>query len=240
MKGKKLWIGIFLLISFISACKSPGYELFVLSNNTGGLKEGDKVVMDGATVGKVALMTHPPGRASYTMIKLDLKIPFNLPAGSRFIFPDTLSEKNNHTLFIVIHPSSKIFHAGDTINLLEKSFDNQITIEPVKISSKNKSSKADTIVQDTLAVTRKIVYRVQVKSSKTAIDVNDKSFMTLTPITRILDNGLYKYFYGEALTFEQAKKLRILAVGKGFSDAFISAFNGNRRISVSEARTLEN
>ena len=49
-------------------------------------------------------------------------------------------------------------------------------------------------------------------------------------------NGkLYRYYYGETNKYDHAQKKLKEAIKRGFSKAFVVAFDGEKKISVSEA-----
>ncbi len=52
-------------------------------------------------------------------------------------------------------------------------------------------------------------------------------------------NGTYKYFVGNTKSKEQADKLRINMVNKGFNGAFVIALKDGIRINVKEALSLQ-
>ena len=102
-----------------------------------------------------------------------------------------------------------------------------------------KESARDT----SLTIAKKIeglVYRVQIRTSKSAVDIHAPIFKGLKPIVCKKEAALNKYYFGQAETLTEARILRKQALKKGFTDAFIVAFQGNHRISIAEAAQLEN
>ncbi len=84
----------------------------------------------------------------------------------------------------------------------------------------------------------KIVFRVQFLSSAVKIKLNAKRFRGLKDIFEYEQNGSYKYCSGESKNFEEMNKLKLKLQKGGFKDAFVVAFLGDQRISVTEARHL--
>ena len=76
----------------------------------------------------------------------------------------------------------------------------------------------------------KIIYRVQVLSSKVKIDKNSKELKGLYPIWIYKENGLYKYTYESAATLNDAKKI-LCKVKKKFPQAFIVKFVNDKRVN---------
>lgn len=81
-----------------------------------------------------------------------------------------------------------------------------------------------------------VIFRVQLSTSGTAKSETDPLFAAVQPVHRVLEGKLYK-FYSKGCTTE-AEALQLLGVAKknGFPDAFLVAFRGTLKISVSEAR----
>jgi len=66
----------------------------------------------------------------------------------------------------------------------------------------------------------KEVWKVQIFVSRTILPASDHNFKGLTSCTYRLQNGLYKYMYGECATKEDAAQLRMQLLEK-FPDCFI-------------------
>ena len=87
---------------------------------------------------------------------------------------------------------------------------------------------------------RGVLFCVQVCSSTKRISLNDahefKSYRGKVTERRV--DGRYKYFACELPSYEEADRV-LKAVRKTFPDAFMVAFDGDRQISVDEARKLK-
>lgn len=81
-----------------------------------------------------------------------------------------------------------------------------------------------------------VVFRVQFSTSGTSKSETDPVFAPVQPVQRILEGKLYKY-YSKGFNNEK-EALQMLAVAKksGFPDAFLVAFRGAQKITISEAR----
>jgi len=84
-----------------------------------------------------------------------------------------------------------------------------------------------------------INYRIQLLVSNEEIVLDPANFNGLNPISKLQTNGFYKYYYGKASTYENAKELRDQANKKGFTESFVVSFNGEIKIDLQEALTLE-
>ncbi|GIR82135.1 MAG: hypothetical protein CM15mP83_8610 [Flavobacteriaceae bacterium] len=58
------------------------------------------------------------------------------------------------------------------------------------------------------STTSDYVFRVQISASKTAVEPKSFNFKGLSPIKRVKTGSLYKYFLGNASSYEQAKTFR--------------------------------
>jgi len=84
-----------------------------------------------------------------------------------------------------------------------------------------------------------INYRIQILVSSAAIDLNPENFNSLEPITTKKANQFYKYYYGKANSYKEAQSLRDKAKSIGYNESFIVSFNGETKIDLQEALTLE-
>ena len=67
-------------------------------------------------------------------------------------------------------------------------------------------------------------YKIQIATSKKKIEAKSYNFKGLPAIERVKVGSVYKYFFGIANNIKEAKKLRLKAVKKGYTDAFIKKF----------------
>ena len=74
-----------------------------------------------------------------------------------------------------------------------------------------------------------VVYRVQYYTSEKRLNDNNVYLCGLKPSFVYKDNGLYKYTYGAAVDFEEAKSI-LKDVRRKFKTAFIVKFKNNKRI----------
>ena len=78
-------------------------------------------------------------------------------------------------------------------------------------------------------------FRVQISASKTMLEPKSFNFKGLSPIKRIKSGSLYKYFLGNATSYEKAKELQQRAIGKGYSGSFVVAFQGDEIVPLNNA-----
>jgi len=89
----------------------------------------------------------------------------------------------------------------------------------------------ETIKTDTDA----IVFRVQFMTSSSRISTNSEKFSGIGKVSVVEQNGMYKYMAGNEKDYDKANALQNELRTKGYKDAFMVAFQGNRRIPVKEA-----
>ena len=69
---------------------------------------------------------------------------------------------------------------------------------------------------------------------------SDQAFKGISQVEMAELNGMYRYTSGNETTLEAATTLQKSIREKGYSDAFVVAFNGTERISVKEALEILN
>jgi N-acetylmuramoyl-L-alanine amidase len=81
-----------------------------------------------------------------------------------------------------------------------------------------------------------IIFRVQIISSPTKIDLTPPQFKGLSNVYEYLDqDNRYKYTVGESNHPDELIYLQNSLRQKGFKDAFIIAMQSNKRISMKDA-----
>jgi N-acetylmuramoyl-L-alanine amidase len=85
-----------------------------------------------------------------------------------------------------------------------------------------------------------IRFKVQFLSSPRKLSPDDQAFKGISQIEMVEVNGMYRYMTGNETTLDAATALQKSIREKGYSDAFVVAFNGSERISVKEALEILN
>lgn len=132
----------------------------------------------------------------------------------------------------------KAEHFGGTIPILdikksEKPAPKDSTVKtPEKVIPIKEAPKAT----DGKAVdTTKVIYKVQLRASKTKIEATADNFNGLNNISMIFDGGYHKYLFGETNDYDASKALLAQAKAKGYDSAFIVPFKKGVKISLNEA-----
>jgi len=78
-------------------------------------------------------------------------------------------------------------------------------------------------------------FKIQIAASKKKVDLKAHNFKGLKSISRLKSGKIYRYYYSVSTTYEMAKKRLKEVQKKGYSNAFVVAFEGDKKISISEA-----
>lgn len=109
-------------------------------------------------------------------------------------------------------------NTNDTNNKVEAS--KPIEAEIVKETQKNASGT---------------IFKVQISASYINLDLHPKNFKGLDSISMEKETNLYKYFYSETTSYDEAKENLKKAKSKGFDSAFLIAYKDGKKISIQEA-----
>ncbi len=80
-----------------------------------------------------------------------------------------------------------------------------------------------------------IKFRVQIATSKNKVETKSYNFKGMNDVDMYISGKFYKYIVGNYETVEEAKKRLSSVKEKGYTSAFIIAFENGERISVKEA-----
>ena len=112
----------------------------------------------------------------------------------------------------------------DYKNKLDASVQNQISFS----DSKNKATQTS------------LSFKIQIAAGKKNIETKPYNFKGLKSVSKVQSSNLYRYFYQQTASYEEAQNHLEEAKSKGFSNAFIVAFDGDKKITISEALRLLN
>ena len=83
-----------------------------------------------------------------------------------------------------------------------------------------------------------IWFSIQVASSPTDLGVKNPKFKNLSEVKVYRHDGMYKYIVGKKKDISAALQMLTEIKSKGFKDAFVVAFYGDKRITTEQARKL--
>lgn len=85
-----------------------------------------------------------------------------------------------------------------------------------------------------------VTYKVQFLSSDKELPEGSKEFKGVTNYSYYKQGNMYRYTMGNEKTVAQAVTIQGFMRGKGFKDAFVVAFYNGKRITLQEAREMQN
>lgn len=80
-----------------------------------------------------------------------------------------------------------------------------------------------------------VQFRVQIATSKNKVETKSYNFKGMNDVDMYISGKFYKYIVGNYSSLDEAKKRLSSVKEKGYTSAFIIAFEGDKRISVKEA-----
>src|SRR6056300_1132402 len=80
-----------------------------------------------------------------------------------------------------------------------------------------------------------IKFKIQIAASKKKVDLKPYNFKGLKELSLVKSGKLYRYYFSESPTYTQAQERLQEAEQKGYTKAFIVAFEGDKNITISEA-----
>ncbi len=81
-----------------------------------------------------------------------------------------------------------------------------------------------------------VIFRVQLLTSAQPQETSKENFNGLEGVMEFEENGMYKYIWGAASNYEEAKNLQKRVRSAGYKGAFVIAFNANQeRVPLQEA-----
>ncbi len=78
-------------------------------------------------------------------------------------------------------------------------------------------------------------FKVQIATSTKKLALKSYNFNGLKGVDRIKDGKYYKYYYGNSSDYDVINKMRNIARKNGYPTAFVVAFKGEKKISVTKA-----
>ena len=121
------------------------------------------------------------------------------------------------------------------ITELKKNEQRMLEVKSKKVDSEEKNKNAGIDIAKSGKINQEIIFKVQVLSSEKPLASNSPRFKGLKNVWEYKDGGLYKYTIGNKRDIQSASALQSELREKGFSDAFVVAFQNEKRIPVRKA-----
>ena len=95
-------------------------------------------------------------------------------------------------------------------------------------------SKINTSFSNETKIEKEVIFKIQIASSKNKIKVKSYNFRGLKNVQRVKVGSYYKYYYGITSSYKEVKTALLKAKEKGYSDAYIAAFENGEKTSLSK------
>jgi len=129
--------------------------------------------------------------------------------------------------------------AKKNLDLNKEKVKTQTSAERIaKVSSQTKDEDENSIKPNNPS--QKAIYSVQFLSLSKDKKLTGGKFDQMPSIRSYLHEGMYRYISGETGLYEDGLKLQSQVRKLGFKDAFLVAFYQGKRISISEAKKINN
>jgi N-acetylmuramoyl-L-alanine amidase len=125
--------------------------------------------------------------------------------------------------------------SSDIIKYFQQLTLNTVTSTNIAKNESNPSSKTNTPTSNNGSnIFSKIEFKVQIASGSQKIETKPYNFKGLKNIERVQVGGSYKYYLGSTSDYAEIKKIHQLAKSKGYTSAFIVAFENGKKIAVED------
>jgi N-acetylmuramoyl-L-alanine amidase len=124
------------------------------------------------------------------------------------------------------------------ITELKKNEQTMVETKSKEVDSEEKKKNTEIDIVESGKINQEIIFKVQVLSSGKPLASNSPQFKGQKNVWEYEDGGLYKYTVGNKRDLQSASALQLELREKGFSDAFVVAFQNEKRIPMRKALKL--
>lgn len=79
-----------------------------------------------------------------------------------------------------------------------------------------------------------VTFKVQLAASSKKLEPKPYNFKGLKEISRNMEDGLYKYYYGATSDYNKIQLMKTFAREKGYPSSYVVAFKGDEKVKLSE------
>ena len=135
----------------------------------------------------------------------------------------------------IISYKNEFYGSGKNDTQVEKSVPKTPEVRET-VTEKQIIKEEEPTKTETVSSSEGIVFKVQIAASGKDLELTPSNFKGLNNLSVANDSGtLYKYMYGNASTYNDAKLNLAEAKAKGFEGAYIVAFKDGKKINLQEA-----
>ncbi len=150
------------------------------------------------------------------------------------------------TGFLTYKPEGKYLNSTqgqeDMANAIANAILNYKTSLDVNIGENLNTSKTEEMPEKPIETPSKsdkiydqVTFKVQIAASKNNIEAKAHNFKGLQPISKVQEDNLYKYYYGNTSNYSEILKKKQEAREKGYVSSFIVAYKAEKRIPLQDA-----
>ena len=129
--------------------------------------------------------------------------------------------------------AKELFDAFETYKKQNDKVDGTIKTDsegPIKAVNKTNEDRVETPLSN-----NNVVFRVQIATSTTKLELKSFNFKGMTDVDRITSGNKYKYIVGEYSSIDEAKKRQKEVREIGYESAFVIAFENGKRLDLQKA-----
>lgn len=117
-----------------------------------------------------------------------------------------------------------------------QQYKNMLNLEVLEDFAQNQPNKLEINSSEVVTdIYEDITFKIQLAASSKKIATEPYNFKGLENVTRIKEDGLWKYYFGATSSYVEIKRLHILAKEQGYPTSYVTAFKNGKKIAVNEA-----
>lgn len=148
-----------------------------------------------------------------------------------------VSNKNEGAFLNSEEGQAKLAEAISTaiINYKKDNFRSDTTTVPESTKEKDKTETPNNKETKEVKNKEEIIFKIQISASGKKLETVPSNFKGLKGVSLQKEKTIYKYYYGSTSDYKKAKQLLEEAKLKGYTSAFIVAYQKGKLISIKDA-----